>query len=287
MSKSDTWLYAASHYEHHGSASCFIPIIGYRKLRKLNKASAVHRERQFAQRPNRDNCWSISVYYDLVDLELGHRQFTALGPQVTLVRPHQHMTLCNPQQQFLHSWLKIKGSGFSRLVQKLKIPTDKPMALLNVAHCDQRLCDLRQELIAHREQDARILLLYLELFFAELMRDYAVPEQPIPENIVQAHSFITERPHKRLSMREIAQEADCSERQLGRLFKRYYNKSPLAVHITVRLEFVLQLLEETTWNLDTIAAKCDYTDGFALSKAFKKQYGISPQQWRTNYIATA
>ena len=290
MSKSDAWLYAASHYSHTGTSSCFIPIIGFRMLRKLRDRKVdVQKpsEMRLAKLPNRENCWSISIYYDLVGLEIGQKRFEANGPQLILLRPNEQMALCNPSQQFLHSWFKVKGSGFSRLVQKMKIPCNKPIALNNVEHCDRCLCQLRQELIGHREQHPRLLLLYLELLFAELIRDYASPDQPIPEHIVRAHSFITERPHKRLSISEIAQQADCSERQLGRLFKRYYGKSPLGVHIMVRLELVLQLLEETTWNLDKIAAHCDYTDGFALSKAFKKQYGMSPQQWRTSYIASA
>lgn len=67
-------------------------------------------------------------------------------------------------------------------------------------------------------------------------------------------------------------------------FKVFYHTSPYAYQLNGRINHSKTLLLNTNMTLNEIALICGFADGYAYSKAFKKQYGISPSAFRQMHL---
>ncbi|MBS6194913.1 MAG: helix-turn-helix domain-containing protein [Clostridiales bacterium] len=86
------------------------------------------------------------------------------------------------------------------------------------------------------------------------------------------------------SAQEVAEMLDMSYENFRKKFKQYFRSSPAAYQLTRRINYSKTLLLDTSKTLNEIALICHFSDAFAYSKAFKKQYGISPSIFRMMYL---
>ncbi|WP_329520834.1 AraC family transcriptional regulator [Spirillospora sp. NBC_01491] len=83
----------------------------------------------------------------------------------------------------------------------------------------------------------------------------------------------------------LAAEAGVSRAALAQRFGRLVGEPPMAYLTGVRLAQAADLLRETDATLDAVARRVGYGDAFALSTAFKRERGLSPQEYRTGASA--
>jgi len=74
----------------------------------------------------------------------------------------------------------------------------------------------------------------------------------------------------------IATIANLSEFHFYRSFKEAFTISPYQYLLNKRLQFAKELINKDDQSLSTIALQCNFPDLFTFSKAFKRQFGISP-----------
>lgn len=79
-----------------------------------------------------------------------------------------------------------------------------------------------------------------------------------------------------LSIQNLAQEACMSQYHFFRLFKKMVGLSPHQYILNKRLELGKKLLEEHLLPVSSAAVECGFNDIYSFSKAFKKQFGITP-----------
>lgn len=91
---------------------------------------------------------------------------------------------------------------------------------------------------------------------------------------------VVARPHLPWSLGELADLCSLSRFQLIRLMRRTYDCSPMAMVTRLRLQLAEERLIDSDDTLDVIAAAVGYSSGFALSKAFRRHTGMSPQRFR-------
>ena len=77
----------------------------------------------------------------------------------------------------------------------------------------------------------------------------------------------------------IATIASLSEFHFYRSFKEAFGVSPYQHLLNKRLQFAKELMSKNDQSISTIALQCNFPDLFTFSKAFKRQFGISPSEY--------
>lgn len=78
----------------------------------------------------------------------------------------------------------------------------------------------------------------------------------------------------------LARESGMSPRQFYRMMERYYEISPSQYLTRLRMEAAMRQLSETDSSLDIIAETCGYSTPFSFSKAFCREVGCRPGEYR-------
>jgi AraC-like DNA-binding protein len=91
---------------------------------------------------------------------------------------------------------------------------------------------------------------------------------------------VEKNPQAPCSVEEIARLAGISKSQLYRETERHFGKSPRALVEEIRIRQAQELLINSDNKLEKIAGLTGYSSGFALSRAFKRLTGSSPDAFR-------
>lgn len=75
---------------------------------------------------------------------------------------------------------------------------------------------------------------------------------------------------------EVAAVSNLSEFHFYRSFKEAFGITPYQYLLRCRLQFAEQLIRQNNQSLSSIALTCNFPDLFTFSKAFKRQFGVSP-----------
>ena len=79
---------------------------------------------------------------------------------------------------------------------------------------------------------------------------------------------------------EMAQAVGVSTAHLRRLFHQVLHASPNRIMDQMRFQRAIQLMSDPTMKLESVSDKCGFGSASAFSRAFKSQFGSSPQFWR-------
>jgi AraC-like DNA-binding protein len=123
---------------------------------------------------------------------------------------------------------------------------------------------------------------YFRTFLA-LLGKQILPENPVRsaafDRFSRIRSMLMESPLRWHSVREAAEETGLCGDTINRLFRRYAGTTFGAFLRQCRMEQAAQWVRQGRMTLETMAGLLGYSDGFALSKAFRRHYGQSPRQW--------
>ncbi|MEV0763987.1 AraC family transcriptional regulator [Nocardia sp. NPDC050435] len=98
--------------------------------------------------------------------------------------------------------------------------------------------------------------------------------------VAAALRAVHEDPARAWTVPELSARAGVSRATLARRFTATVGEPPLAYLTRWRLLTAAKLLRETGDGLAAIARKVGYTSEFAFAKAFKREYGLAPGQYR-------
>jgi transcriptional regulator GlxA family with amidase domain len=87
-------------------------------------------------------------------------------------------------------------------------------------------------------------------------------------------------PGRRFTVRDLAKLAGASRASFVRLFRSATGESPQRWLRARRLEQAAELLAHSDERLSSIATRVGYVSEFALSRAFKRRYGVAPALYR-------
>jgi len=96
----------------------------------------------------------------------------------------------------------------------------------------------------------------------------------------QALTAIHADPAYPWQVEELAQKAGLSRAAFAQRFKELLGDTPLNYVTKVRIQKAMEYLVRSEETIEAISARVGYATGFALSKAFKRIAGVSPQHYR-------
>ncbi|MCM3782441.1 AraC family transcriptional regulator [Neobacillus mesonae] len=118
-----------------------------------------------------------------------------------------------------------------------------------------------------------------------LSRQYELNEQDSGGQLLHlaaALSYIEDHYLEPITLEDIALQSDISVRHLNRIFKAYYQTSPMAYLQRLRLERACLLLRQTQLPITEISFQSGFNDSNYFARQFKKVYGTSPKSFRQN-----
>ncbi|MCA1292518.1 AraC family transcriptional regulator [Paenibacillus sp. alder61] len=116
-----------------------------------------------------------------------------------------------------------------------------------------------------------------------LSRQYDSQEKSIDPSLMHlanAVSYIEDHYLEPVTLEEIAAKSEISVRHLNRIFKAYYQTTPIAYLQRLRLERACTLLRQTNLSITDISYECGFNDSNYLARQFKKKYGMTPKSFR-------
>jgi len=106
---------------------------------------------------------------------------------------------------------------------------------------------------------------------------YVVPAATLIE---RARQIAADEANTGISVAEIAKRLNVSQRLLEHRFKTLVGQSLKQLLLRKRLDTARQLIKTTRRPLVRIAKECGYCDAKHLTHCFKKNYGLSPREFR-------
>ena len=128
-----------------------------------------------------------------------------------------------------------------------------------------------------------------DVFLAQAVRDFLVGAQqagllhtgPLRDKpIGNAIELIRSAPTHRWTLAELAHEVGTSRTAFAARFRAATGESPMRYVATVRLGLAAGYLATTRLGVDAIARRVGYDSDASLSKAFKREFGMSPGRYR-------
>lgn len=101
--------------------------------------------------------------------------------------------------------------------------------------------------------------------------------------VIDAMRFIRAHLAEPLSVETILDHMTVSRRQLEKRFQQVLGRSPAAEIRRIRVERARQLIQSSDHALSAIADLCGFNDVSMLGKAFRRETGVPPSQYRLRY----
>lgn len=99
-------------------------------------------------------------------------------------------------------------------------------------------------------------------------------------------SYIHANYGKSLTVEKLAQQANIGRTECFRLFKENVGKSPIEYILSYRLTQAARLLAESQQSVSQIYESCGFHSGSYFSSKFRQAYGVSPREYRRQYMAS-
>ncbi|OLF10749.1 AraC family transcriptional regulator [Actinophytocola xanthii] len=255
----------------------------------------------------RGGCWFLPAGGDPVPLGVGDVVFTPHGNAHALAdRPGRTLVdYCpEPNEESPVEEMRIDGSGVvtELLCAMYTFDRARPHPLLAdlppVIHLPARLgrhASLRgavellgAELDEPRAGTAAALPALIDMLLLYVLRAWFEEQAPAAgwvgalndPAVSVALRAMHRHPERPWTVESLADRAGLSRAAFARRFTATVRQPPLAYLTWWRLTTAARLLRESDAPLRTVAARCGYGSEFAFAKAFKREFGVAPGQYR-------
>ncbi|WP_119686086.1 AraC family transcriptional regulator [Acinetobacter ursingii] len=207
-------------------------------------------------------------------IEIGTR--SSESALIFTVRCHIDTLMARPLLSALPSYIHIHHAMSSTGPEWLRV------GLYFVALETQRIQPGRDKIFDH----------LMSILLIECVRDYIsqLDDQGSWLNALShpelssALAVIHGRPEHPWTVESLAEQCCMSRSKFASLFQSIIHETPLAYLQQHRLRLASQLLRESNLTIQKIANNVGYSSETAFSQAFKRQFDLSPKQYRQNYM---
>ena len=203
------------------------------------------------------------------------RQFT--GPGQTLLMMWAHFDVRVAGRRITNARRHVDAAGL-----RLSLPGLPTIAL--VAELDAQA--LSEELYKARNrpnddiEQLRLTIAHMQLIRQLRQTHLGLAGSTAEMRLQRATAFMEKHLHQHLALTDIARHVNVSAETLGRLFRTYYRTSPIQHLTRLRMARARELLQDRSMNVSEVARACGYASLQYFSRAFGKEYGLSPRAFR-------
>ncbi len=105
----------------------------------------------------------------------------------------------------------------------------------------------------------------------------------IPYLAQQAHIIIRSEYATNISTNQIASSLKCNPDYLGRVYKKYFNKTIIQSLHGKRIQAAKELLDKSSLNINEVAIHVGFNDSDYFRRVFKEHLGITPSSYRKSF----
>ena len=120
--------------------------------------------------------------------------------------------------------------------------------------------------------------------FEQRISDTAEPEKQEERTIIGITRYLQEHLAEDLSLSVLAEEFHLNPQYISQLFKSEIGVNFLTYLTNIRMEKAKKLLLSTSLSVAEVADKSGYGDYRVFTKVFKKSEGITPSQYRRDFL---
>lgn len=223
------------------------------------------------------------------NLYMNGKDYSLKKGDLFLITPGISVEYCSDSESpWEYCWLGFHGTNVADYITQTGLSLDCPVRPF---HLNPSLITgiLENLIVTDRNilSDELDRIGYLYEFLALLVESfYLENSEAMTQNLlskkhtISAVSYI-EKNYKTVSISEIAEYLGLNRTYLHTLFKKEFNMSPQQYLIRYRLRRAAEDLSNTHTSIEEIAFQIGYQSVVSFYKAFKKLYGVSPDQYRS------
>ena len=191
------------------------------------------------------------------------------------------------ENPWTYVWLCFNGDSVPELLHHCSISQEAPVRNLESVH---EIRDIIFRIMEHPELtpagECRIQSGLYEIFAVleeSAGATYSDSESNDNFYVTQAMEYILNHPFPDITVMDVADHLHISRSYLFALFKNHLNTSPQKFLTMSRISGARELLAKTDLPIADIAGSCGYRNPFAFSRAFKREVGMTPGEYRLEY----
>lgn len=95
--------------------------------------------------------------------------------------------------------------------------------------------------------------------------------------------YLKDNLNKTVTLNELSSIFHLEKSYLSRIFKKKFNKTPIDMHIDLKMDNALNLIVNTDMRICDVALNCGYNTTSFFIAEYKKRYGLTPIAYRKNF----
>ncbi len=189
--------------------------------------------------------------------------------------PQSYEAICDSRSY----WLHFSGMAAEELLSTLGLSSGA-----YTKRCDARVIEKLSEIIGYSKNDSTKMLAVSALI--EVLHSLSTTlsdkiENSIPSPILSTIAYINMNYDKTITLDELAHVSGYSKSRFSHLFSASMNTTPIKYQTGLRLDSAREMLTATDASIGEIAALCGFPDQLYFSRVFKKEFGISPSEYKS------
>lgn len=193
------------------------------------------------------------------------------------------------EEPWEYAWAGFMGSDAGSIIRNTDFSKDRPYILKGRIPEDQIRDGLEKiYLVKGNTYEASVAMTGALYSLLSVFMHYADPKEHGKDirlmYVEKAETYIGTNYSYPVTVEDIAAYVGVSRSHLFRSFQNYMGKSPKEYLTEYRIKQACRLLKETDLSVSAIAYSVGFENNLYFSKAFKKQKGVSPSDYRRSHL---
>ncbi len=218
--------------------------------------------------------------------EAGGKNYPIHEGQVFFIRPHLETTYTADQEDpWSYGWIGCRGYRMERMLEQMGFTEDSPVLDISNApdlfQCVIAIMNHHTISVSNEMYRTSELLKFFGMIAENREKEHPDTRSYNSDTYAQvAMNYLNENYMNRIRISDLAGIIGIERSYLSHIFCEAYQKSPQQYLMQIRMEKARELLLDSGQRISEIASQVGYPDALAFSRAFKKEHGKSPSEFR-------